>query len=75
MSAGMWDLLAAARCAGTTTVYTYVTPTNVPSLRGCFRAGFALGHVRLERRRAGRTRIERARPDADAGRAWQVAVG
>jgi hypothetical protein len=75
MSAGMWELLVAARDAGATTAYTYVTPTNVPSLRGCSRAGFGLDHVRVEQRRAGRTRIARSRPDADAGRAWQTAVG
>jgi hypothetical protein len=75
MAAGMWDLLDTARRVGATTAYTYVTPTNVPSLRGCARAGFGLDHVRLEQRRAGRTRIERARPDAAAGHAWRVAVG
>jgi hypothetical protein len=75
MSAGMWDLLDTARRAGATTAYTYVTPTNVPSLRGCARAGFGLDHVRLEQRRAGRTRIARTSADADAGRAWRVAVG
>jgi RimJ/RimL family protein N-acetyltransferase len=70
MADGLWQLLARARDAGAHTVYTYVSPDNVPSLKSCARAGFVLHHVRIERRRAGRTRISRVRPDAAAHAAW-----
>jgi hypothetical protein len=70
----MWQLFAAARDAGATSMLTYVSPDNVPSLRGCARAGFGLDHVRVEHRRAGRTSIERVAPDDAARTAWANAT-
>lgn len=70
MADGMWQLLSRAAGAGAARVYTYVSPDNVASLKGCARAGFRLDHVRQERRRVGRTRIGRTALDAAAEAAW-----
>jgi len=42
MAAGMGGLLSVAARRGARTVYTYVRPDNVPSLRGCAKVGFTL---------------------------------
>jgi GNAT superfamily N-acetyltransferase len=75
MADGMWQLLARARDEGATAVYTYVGPENIASLKGCARVGFELDHVRIARRRAGRTSIEKVAPDAAARAAWAAATG
>ena len=53
MIEGMAQLLVKAREAGMKTAWTYVALENIPSLRGCARAGFVPDHLRHNRRRLG----------------------
>ena len=53
MSDGMHQLLSVAHARNMTRCITYVSPANVPSLRGCANAGFTAGHARDSRRRSG----------------------
>lgn len=46
MGDGMGRLLRIAADQGANAAHTYVTPDNVPSLRGCAKVGFTLAHVR-----------------------------
>lgn len=74
MAAGMVQLLHIAREGGAEAAITYVAADNVPSLRGCARAGFVLDYQRVTTIRLGRRRSER-RPVDDAARAaWQRAT-
>lgn len=74
MADGMHQLLVIARDAGAHSAITYVTDDNVPSLRGCARAGFDLDHVRMTTRRLGIRRSVRRPLDDDARAAWQRAL-
>jgi hypothetical protein len=74
MADALQQLLHIAHDAGAHSALTYVTDDNVPSLRGCARAGFDLDHVRLTTRRFGRRRSTRGPLDDDARAAWQRAI-
>lgn len=74
MADGMHQLLRAARDGGAESAITYVTDDNVPSLRGCAKAGFELDHVRLTTRRLGVRKSVRAPLDGSARRAWAEAL-
>lgn len=74
MADGMWQLLDIARKAGAKSALTYVTPDNVPSLRGCARVGFEIDHVRRNERRLGWRRSSVGPVNDDAGAAWRSAT-
>lgn len=74
MAAGMLQLLHRARDEGATTAVTYVAPDNVPSLRGCARAGFDLHHRRVNERRLGRRRSGEHAIDLASVQAWKAAT-
>lgn len=75
MAAGMAQLLHVARDTGASAAITYVAADNVPSLRGCARAGFALDHQRVTTIRLGRRRSGNRPIDDEARAAWQAATG
>lgn len=74
MADGMRQLLERARAAGCDRTYTYVSIDNVPSLRGCARAGFEPDHLRVDRRRFGVRTVTRKPLDERALAAWRTAV-
>jgi hypothetical protein len=74
MADGMAQLLAHARDAGNTKVYTYVAEGNVPSLRGCANVGFEPDHLRLVLNRFGIRRVTYAPVDAASQANWDKAV-
>jgi hypothetical protein len=74
MADGMYQLLLRAREAGDRSALTYVDADNVPSLRGCARAGFALDHVRDNRWRFGRRVVRWTPLDKSAEAAWEAAT-
>jgi hypothetical protein len=74
MGDGMAQLLRIARDRGARWVITFVSPQNVPSLRGCAGLGFELDSRRLDIRRLGR-RTYAVRPLDDLARtSWETAV-
>jgi hypothetical protein len=75
MADGMWQLLRIARDEGAVAAITYVRDDNIPSLRGCARAGFVLDHVRVNSTRLGRGRSARTEIAPVAQQAWDAAVG
>lgn len=75
MADGMVQLLRIARAKGFATCFTYVAEANVPSLKGCARAGFVLDHLRLNDRRLWRRGSMQVEPDAQAAEAWRAAGG
>lgn len=74
MADGMHQLLRLAADAGASRCLTYVAPENRPSLRGCAAVGFALDHVRLDRRRLGRRTVTQQAPSPDDEAGWRAAV-
>lgn len=74
MGDGMGRLLRIAADQGATAAHTYVTPDNVPSLRGCAKVGFTLAHVRettvFAGFRSGRIRL----PTPAERAAWETAT-
>lgn len=75
MADGMAQLLRYARDEGFRTARTYVTTTNVASLRGCAACGFEPDHVRISERRLGRGRSRPAALSGEHRSAWSEAVG
>lgn len=74
MADGMGQLLRLGRAAGLSSVITYVADDNVPSLRGCARAGFALDHVRDTERRFVHASRREGPVDRAARAAWDAAL-
>lgn len=74
MAAGMGALLEIASGHGASTVYTYVRPDNVPSLRGCAKVGFAPLHMVSTSFRLGFHRVHSVPPDPDVWTQWELAV-
>jgi L-amino acid N-acyltransferase YncA len=71
---GMAELLRIARAAGANVAFTYVAADNAPALRSCANVGFALDHVRENRRRFG-LRWSAVRPvDEGARHLWTAAT-
>jgi L-amino acid N-acyltransferase YncA len=74
MSDGMHQLIAAAQALAGTSVLTYVSLGNIPSLRGCAAVGFEPDHVRVTTARMGRRRSTYIPLDDEALREWHLAV-
>jgi RimJ/RimL family protein N-acetyltransferase len=74
MADGMYQLLLRAREAGDRCVFTYVDADNVPSLRGCAKAGFVPDHVRENSWRFGRRSVHWRPLDGVAEAIWADAV-
>lgn len=74
MAAGMGALLDLAADRGASTVYTYVRPDNVPSLRGCAKVGFVPSRMVSTSFRVGFHRVRSVLPDGDAWQQWERAV-
>jgi RimJ/RimL family protein N-acetyltransferase len=74
MADGMGQVLRIARDEGSSAAITYVLADNVPSLRGCARAGFVLDHVRVNTTRLGRERSDRRAVEDTARRTWESAL-
>ena len=68
MPAAMARIAEAATELGARRVITFVTEDNVPSLKGCGRAGFAPASARLIRRRLFRTLVEPIAVPAEVGK-------
>jgi hypothetical protein len=54
MANGMAQLLRIAQAGGARAALTYVAAENATALRGCANVGFALDHLRMNKRRLGR---------------------
>ena len=74
MADGMWQLLRRARDGGAEAAITYVVVDNVPALRGCAHVGFLPDHVRLNRRRFGKTRSVIRPVNEETLDAWAAAT-
>jgi hypothetical protein len=74
MGDAMGRLLRVAQDSGARRAMTYVRDDNVPSLRGCAKVGFELGHARDTTTRFGVSRHRLREPDAEERRRWDAAV-
>jgi glycosyltransferase involved in cell wall biosynthesis/L-amino acid N-acyltransferase YncA len=74
MAEGMYQLVATAQALGATSVLTYVSFGNVPSLRGCAAVGFEPDHVRVTTQQMGRRRSRYVPLDEEGSREWRHAV-
>ena len=75
MSDGMHQLLDVATRRRMTRCITYVSPGNVPSLRGCANAGFTAGHARVTRTGVGLRRHAFRALEPGELEVWRAAVG